>query len=88
MIADIPGHRKLRRSYEDLDSQPRGVVFFVDSTDANKRISAIAEYLHDILIYLCEECDFRGALMIACSKADELVSLSPARIRMMLEKEM
>ena len=66
---DVPGHPRVRHSFEDYAGQTRGVIFVVDSAEFLSQKTEIAEQLYEVLTHPALGKQ-RAPLLLACNKAD------------------
>lgn len=103
LLADTPGHGKLR--YHAIDSivKPqnlKGIIFMVDAADlsgesANESLRQTAEYLHDLLLLLqnrstkskSSKAPQELPILIAANKLDLFTALPAKLVKSSLESE-
>ncbi|KAJ4848036.1 hypothetical protein Tsubulata_037922, partial [Turnera subulata] len=85
-IVDVPGHSRLRTKLDDFLPQEACIVFVVDALEFLPNLSAVAEYLYDILTK-ASVVKKKVPLVICCNKTDKVTAHTMEFIRKQLEKE-
>lgn len=86
-LVDIPGHPRLRSTFDVHAPSARGVVFLVDSVDFMPKKAEVAEQLYDLLTHPVVG-GRRLPVLLACNKADAGARAHTVDfIRKRLEKE-
>ncbi|KAJ4837088.1 hypothetical protein Tsubulata_033512 [Turnera subulata] len=85
-IVDVPGHSRLRTKLDDFLPQAACIVFVVDALEFLPNLSAVAEYLYDILTK-ASVVKKKVPLLICCNKTDKVTAHTMEFIRKQLEKE-
>lgn len=85
-IIDIPGHERLREKFLDrYKNIARGIVFIVDSSNIQKDVRNVAEFLYNIL----SDTVLQGtSYLILCNKQDVPLAKTKNVVRTVLEKEL
>ncbi|KAF9686710.1 hypothetical protein SADUNF_Sadunf02G0017500 [Salix dunnii] len=86
-VVDVPGHSRLRPKLDEFLPQAAGIVFVVDALEFLPNLSAVTEYLYDILTK-ASVVKRKLPVLICCNKTDKVTAHTKEFIRKQLEKEM
>ncbi|KAJ6684745.1 MULTI-COPPER OXIDASE [Salix purpurea] len=85
-VVDVPGHSRLRPKLDEFLPQAAGIVFVVDALEFLPNLSAVTEYLYDILTK-ASVVKRKLPVLICCNKTDKVTAHTKEFIRKQLEKE-
>ncbi|CAK7332089.1 unnamed protein product [Dovyalis caffra] len=85
-VVDVPGHSRLRPKLDEFLPQAAGIVFVVDALEFLPSLSAVSEYLYDILTN-ASVVKKKVPILICCNKTDKVTAHTKEFIRKQIEKE-
>ena len=86
-VIDFPGHRRLRGGLAAVLRRAKAIVFVVDSATVANDLTAIAEFLYEVLTDRSVSAA-QPPVLFACNKQDARLAKAPSKVRSMVEKEM